>query len=329
MVRRIIFVVYDGFELLDLAGPMSVFAAATALSETAQYETRIVGAAGSVTSSSGVKMTAEPLNSVEVGRGDTVLVVGAYGEALRAATHDINLVALLRMAAAKADRYGSICTGAFVLAAAGVSKGKRVATHWQAIDSLKRRHPELIVDDEALYVAEGRQWTSAGVTTGIDMALAMVRVDYGPMLSGLVAKQLVVYAQRPGHQSQFSGIADLQSRQNGQFADLLGWLPTQLATPPSIADMARICGMSERSFNRRFKAVIGIPPGHYLEDLRISRARALLESGEQVKRVAVMVGFRSETAFRARFARHTGVGPAHYSRMHRAISTHGSREGCH
>jgi transcriptional regulator GlxA family with amidase domain len=327
MARRIIFLVYDGFELLDLAGPMSVFATATALSPDARYETKVCASAEKVTCSSAVTLAAEPFARLKVGRGDTVLVVGAYGEALRVAMRDADLAALLRVCAAEADRYGSICTGAFVLAAAGVSQGKRIATHWRAVDPLRRRHPELTVENEALYVADGSQWTSAGVTTGIDMALAMVRADHGPTLSGEVAKQLVVYAHRPGHQSQFSGITDLQSRQDALFADLLAWLPTQLANPPSVADMAQTCGMSERSFNRRFKSVIGMPPGHYLEDLRIAHARALLESGESVKRVAAMVGFSSEAAFRTRFGKHTGIGPAHYSRMHRTVSTHGSNDG--
>lgn len=328
MIRRIIFLVYDGFELLDLAGPMSVFATATALSAASRYETKLCASAETVTCSSGVSVAAEPLAGMKLGRGDTVLVVGAYGEALRAAMQDPDLYALLRVAEAQADRYGSICTGAFVLAAAGVSKGKRVATHWRAIDPLRRRHPELTVEGEALYVIDGTQWTSAGVTTGIDMALAMVRADHGPTLSSEIAKQLVVYAHRPGHQSQFSGITDLQSRKDGMLADLLAWLPTQLANPPSIAHMAQVCGMSERSFNRRFKAVIGMSPGHYVENLRIAHARALLELGEQVKRVAALVGFSSEAAFRTRFAAHTGVGPAHYSRMHRAGAPHGAGNKC-
>lgn len=323
IVRRIIFLVYDGFELLDLAGPMSVFATATALSPGAQYETKVCASAGAVTCSSGVTLAAELFSGLKVGKGDTVLVVGAYGEALRAAKRDAGLAALLRGCAAAADRYGSICTGAFILAAAGVSQGRRIATHWRAIGPLQRRHPQLIIDSEALYVADGAQWTSAGVTTGIDMALAMVRSDHGPTLSSAVAKELVVYAHRPGHQSQFSGITDLQARQDGLFADLLAWLPTQLATPPSVTKMAQVCRMSERSFNRRFRAVIGLPPGQYLEDLRIAHARALLESGEPVKRAAALVGFNSESAFRARFAKHTGIGPAHYSRMHRAVSIHG------
>lgn len=324
VIRRIIFLVYDGFELLDLAGPLSVFATATALSAAARYETKVCATAETVVCSSNITVAAEPLAGMKLSRGDTVLVVGASGEALRAAMQDTDLAELLRIAAEEADRYGSICTGAFVLAAAGVSKGKRIATHWRAVDPLRRKHPELTVEGEALYVTDGSQWTSAGVTTGIDMALAMVRADHGPTLASEVAKQLVVYAHRPGHQSQFSGITDLQSRKDALFADLLAWLPTQLTNPPSIDRMAQACGMSERSFNRRFKAVIGMPPGHYLEDLRIANARALLELGEPVKRVAALVGFNSEAAFRTRFAAHTGVGPAHYSRMHRAGALHGA-----
>jgi transcriptional regulator GlxA family with amidase domain len=209
-----------------------------------------------------------------------------------------------------------VCTGTFLLAAAGLLSGRRAATHWAGAAHLGANFKETIVDSNTIYVVDGRLWTSAGGTTGIDMALAMLELDHGTRLMGRVAKQLVVYAHRPGHQSQFSSILDAQSVANGSFADLVIWLKNKIGESIKVSDMAKHVGMSERTFHRKFTSTIGVTPYKFLERMCLDRAKHYLEANISVKSVAVRVGFKSESAFRNAFRAHFGITPTHHARMH-------------
>jgi transcriptional regulator GlxA family with amidase domain len=314
-VRRIVFLTYDGFELLDLAGPSAVFSTANALSRQELYEVICAAPRDAVETSSGVVMAAHTLKTIRIRSSDTYLIMGAYAAPLRRAMADVALGRLLVRASRQAERFGSVCTGAFILAAHGLLDGRRATTHWAGCDEFERAFEGVRLEPNALYVNDGKLWTSAGVTTGVDMALAMLARDHGPTLMGKVAKQLVVYAHRPGHQSQFSEMIDVQTRRDGAFADLIAWLNERLADNISVATMAEHVGMSERTFVRRFTAAKEVTPARCLEGLRLSRARLALEAGEPVKAVASMVGFRSEAAFRTLFTSRIGVSPSHYARM--------------
>jgi transcriptional regulator GlxA family with amidase domain len=323
--RRIVFIVYDGFELLDLSGPAAVYSTANALTGEKLYK-MITGSAagGGVASHCGITVATSRSQRLRIGKADTVLVTGAYGYALRVAMRNKQIANLLNNASIQAERFGSVCSGAFLLGAAGLLEGKRVATHWSACARLRTAFDGAAVESNALYVVDGRLWTSAGVTTGIDMALAMLARDHGSRLMGLVAKQLVVYAHRPGHQSQFSALLAAQSTADGAFSDLSVWLESKLGEPIKVADMARRVAMSERTFHRKFAAATGVTPSKYVESLRLERAKRYLELNERVKAVAARVGFKSESAFRTAFRAQFGITPRHHSRMHAAITWRGT-----
>lgn len=315
--RRIIFLVYDGFELLDLSGPAAVFSTAAELAGEDLYRVVVAGLrAGSAASGCGVAIATQAMGCLAVGRGDTVLVVGAYEAKLRAALRNPVLLSAIAAACAPAERFGSVCSGTFLLGAAGLLDRKRVATHWSACRRLAAVHARTAVEADALYVNDGRLWTSAGVTTGIDMALAMLERDHGHELTASVARQLVVYAHRPGHQSQFSAVLDAQGAAAGSFSSLIAWLERHIGDAVGVPDMAREAGMSERTFHRKFTQALGITPSRFLDGLRLGHARAHLESGLPVKAAAARVGFASESAFRSAFRAQFGVTPGHHARMH-------------
>ncbi|WP_285295732.1 GlxA family transcriptional regulator [Aureimonas altamirensis] len=228
-MHRVTLIVYPGFELLDVSGPASVFNGANrALGQRGQsafYKIVIASAeGGAVESSSGVAMETLQIAELVPGTVDTVLVVGAEREPLLKAVADPALRASLPRLASEAERFGSVCTGGFVLAALGLLDGRRIATHWDSCEPFAKTFPKVTVDHDALYVVDGRLWTSAGVTTGIDMALAMVSRDLDAAIAGEVARRLVLYARRPGYQSQFSPILEAQVKGDSPFDDLIGWI---------------------------------------------------------------------------------------------------------
>ncbi|MBC2777281.1 GlxA family transcriptional regulator [Parasphingopyxis marina] len=316
--RGIIFYIYDGFELLDLSGPASVFSMADSLGGGGAYFVETVSAQGGmVRSGSGLSVSSLSLRERPVRNIDTVLAVGAMPQGLMAAMACEASRVWMQRACGIAERFGSICSGAFILAEAGLLDGHRVATHWEGCRQLAKAYPRIDVDPDALYVQQGKLWTSAGVTTGIDMALAMVEKDHGPVLKAAVAKALVVYAHRPGNQSQFSAVLEAQTAATG-FSDLGAWIEERLDRPIRVEEMARQAGMSERTFYRRFTQRTGMTPSKYLETLRLDRARQMLEAGRPVKTVAHAVGFASEGGFRAAFEARYDLAPS----LHRVV--HGS-----
>lgn len=319
--RRVIFVVYDGFEVLDLTGPSSVFSGADRMVEGGAYEIRTASVGGgAVTSSTGLVVIAEPLEQLAPTHRDTVLVCGAEGPPIARVISDRRLRDWLCRAARDSERYGSICSGAFLLAAAGLLDGRKAATHWEACALLQKIYPRVRLQPDALYVVDGALWTSAGVTTGIDMALTMVGQDHDARLASRIAKRLVVYAHRPGHQSQFSDTLKAQTQASGAFGDLIAWIGDNLHRQIRVEDLATRAAMSERTFYRKFTRAMGVTPSKYIEAARLEKARQLLEFGTPVKKAAAAAGFQSEGGFRGAFTARYGIAPSMHRTMHRSAA---------
>lgn len=320
-MHRVAFLVYPGFELLDVSGPAAVFTGANrALGQhgrPAVYAVVLVSAAGgTVESSSGIAVETRPVTEVRPGEVQTMLVAGAEREPLLAAVADPVLRAALPGLTARAERFGSVCSGGFMLAALGLLDGRRVATHWDSCAPLARAFPAVTVDPDALYVVDGRLWTSAGVTTGIDMALAMIARDLDAAIAGEVAKRLILYARRPGYQSQFSPVLQAQVRGESPFADLIGWIEANLDAPLDVPSLASRAGLSERTFHRRFVAATGQTPARFVETARLDAARMLLSRGLSLKSVAAQVGLFPATRLSDAFERRFGVAPRLFRDMH-------------
>ncbi|MET0065070.1 MAG: helix-turn-helix domain-containing protein [Candidatus Thiodiazotropha sp.] len=317
VTRRIHYIVYPGIEMLDLSGPAAVFSAANEISGRTLYEQRMISPrAGQIASHSGLMLTAQAIRGVRFRASDTVLVVGAYPASLQRALRDKAIRRALHRASQQVARFGSICTGAFLLARAGILHNRCATTHWAGIDALQRICPDTGIDSQALYVKDGPLWTSAGVASGIDMALAMLEEDHGAGLKARVAKQLVVYAHRPGYQSQFSELLTAQAKADDQFGRLVDWLNNRLDQFTQVSDMANFMAMSERSFHRKFTRTFAQTPAKFLEIMRLESARQLILSGLPANLVSTRVGFRSESAFRAAFKSQYGVTPGLYAQVH-------------
>ena len=313
--HRIFVLAYEGCQLLDVTGPAAVFGAANEARGQPFYDLSIVSPdGGAVTSNSGVAIQSRKI----VGQPDTLLVAGG-SRGLKAAMARDDLRRWLRTVAPKTRRFGSVCTGAFVLAAAGLLDGKRVATHWASCERLARKFPALEVDADSLYVVDGKVWTSAGVTTGIDMALALVEADLGAAMANLIARHFVLYARRPGYQSQFSPLLQAQTVAEAPFAALIDWMQENLDQPLDVPTLAVRAGLTERSFYRKFTEATGKTPAHFVEGLRLDAARTLLTKGLSIKTIAGKVGLNSPARFGQAFERRFGMAPSLFREMHRAV----------
>jgi transcriptional regulator GlxA family with amidase domain len=312
-VRVIEVLAYPAVQLLDVTGPLQVFA--TANDHVAEaggvppYVLRVVATGGqSVTASAGLGIAVNPLP--RNGAVDTLLVAGGPG--VEAAAADRVLVKWVSERANQARRVASVCTGAFLLAASGVLDGRRAATHWSVCAELARRFPDIRVESDPIFVKDGSVWTSAGVTAGIDLALALVEEDLGRTVALAVARYLVVFLKRPGGQAQFSTALSLQTAED-KFGALHDWIGRHLADDISLAALAHQAGMSERSFSRRYAEATGLTPVHAVERLRVEAARRLLsESRLPVKRISQRCGFGSEETMRRSFLRLLATTPQDY-----------------
>jgi transcriptional regulator GlxA family with amidase domain len=301
--------VYDGVQILDVSGPAAVFAAANDACPQPFYQVHIVSAnGGAVRSSSAMDILSEAIPQVPPATVDLLLIAGGDEAALLQLAQDRALSRWLAQASASAMRFGSICTGALLLAALGLVKGKRVTTHWSACRLLADSFPEVEVDGAALYVEDGKVWTSAGVTTGIDMCLAIVERDLGTAAANRIAERLVLYARRPGYQSQFSPLLHAQRRADAPFSALIEWMAAHLGEPLDVPQLASRMAMSG-SFYRRFTESIGETPARFVETLRLDRARDLLMSKASLKEVAGQAGFGSAARLSKAFERRFGVTP--------------------
>jgi transcriptional regulator GlxA family with amidase domain len=311
--RRVSVLTFPDALLLDAAGPLEAFQAANEIAGRAIYDLRLISPVGGLTRmSNGVTVATAALAP---GRVDTLLVAGGPGA--RAAAGDARVTARLRQAAAKARRLASVCTGAFPLAAAGLLDGRRAVTHWRWCDRLARDFPAVRVERDAIYVRDGAVWTSAGVTAGIDLALALIEADHGAALALAAAKTLVVYARRSGGQSQFSALLAAEEAEDPRLAPRMMKLAAAIAERPredwTVERLAAESIMSPRSFARRFPAVFGTTPAKYVERIRLEAARAALERGRQpIARIAADCGFGSAETLRRSFQRAFRVAPADY-----------------
>jgi transcriptional regulator GlxA family with amidase domain len=308
--RRIVVVAFPDFQALDVFGPSEVFSAAHRFTR-ARYSIELVGVEPSMVTSSGVRVEMHSTLADCVGPIDTLIVAG--GDAALTAEHDGALISWLRAAAPRSRRVASVCTGAFLLARAGLLDGRRATTHWSSCDLLARRYPRIAVDPDPIYVRDGKVYSSAGVTAGIDLALALLEDDHGPDVARTVAQGLVLFLRRPGGQSQFSAALSSQAAEREPLRELQAWLADNLDADLSVPALAERACMSPRNFARAFKREVGMTPASYVEALRVERARALLESSRApIDEVARRCGFGTVETLRRSFRRRLGVSPGLY-----------------
>jgi transcriptional regulator GlxA family with amidase domain len=305
MTHRLALIIFDGFQLLDTAGPASVYGAANDALGHPAYDVTIVSTKGGpVRSSCGLAIQSHAIKSVDATAFDSLFITGGDEAGLRTVIADAALQRWTSAAVAATQRHGSVCSGSVILAAWDLIGARRFATHWVAVAEVQRRWPHLALDSEAIYVTDGPLWTSAGVTTGIDMTLAIVEVDHGAELSRGIAQRLVLSARRPGWQSQFSPTL---AAQGGRYADLIDWIAANITQPLPVESLAERAGESLRSFHRNFATATGSTPAQFITRHRIDRARVLIVEGVALKQVAVQLGFPNVAQLSAAFAKVVGM----------------------
>ncbi len=310
--RRIVLVGFPDVQALDLTGPSEVFSLADRNTGGGRYAIELVGPDGrGLVTSSGLKLV--PHRAIDACRGpiDTLIVAGGRGT--RAAARDEHLIGWLRLAARRSRRVTSVCTGAFLLARAGLLDGRRATTHWAACAALHRTYPSIEVDPSPIFVRDGSVYTSAGVTAGIDLALALVEEDLGRSVAAEVARDLVLFIRRPGGQAQFSVGLSGQAADRPGIRELQTWMVDHLDHDLGVPALARRAFMSPRNFARVFTREVGVTPAAYVEELRVERARNLLETTTStVDEVARQCGFGTVETLRRSLRRRLQVSPSDY-----------------
>ncbi|HEX7911892.1 MAG TPA: GlxA family transcriptional regulator [Paraburkholderia sp.] len=316
MSRIIAIFALPGVQLLDVSGPLDVFAQANIEARKEFYALRIIASeSGPIRSSSGARLLADWVAPDVDERIDTLLVAGAPGAGQ--VTLSTRIVAWLRSTALRSRRYGSICTGAFFLAPTGLLDGRHLTTHWAVAEALAEAHPSLTIDEDALYVRDGKLRTAAGVTAGLDLALALVEEDLGRDVARRVAAQLVMFFKRPGGQLQFSQKGEARPAGRSVLQEVQRWVAANPELDHNVADLARHAGISPRHFARLFHAEVGMTPASWVETARIAAARKLLENGHDTpKQVAAKCGYTSVDTLRRTFSKHVGITPAEYRKRH-------------
>ena len=306
--------VFPQFQLLDAAGPVSVFEIAARFAGQSPSIKVLAVTPGPVRSSSGVEMLARGLKPY--GAITTLLVAG--GEGVEAAARCDKTLDFVRTMARRGIRLASVCSGAYILAEAGLLDGRRATTHWRRTRHFLITYPEVKLEPDRIFVRDGNIWSSAGITAGIDLALAMVTEDFGDEIAQKTARQLVLYNRRSGGQSQFSSLLELKAP-NGRFGPLLSWVREHLDAPLTVENLAEQAGMSSRHFTRAFIAETGSTPSKAVERLRIEVARQRVQSSsEAIERVAQLTGFRDPERMRRAFIRAFGQPPQSLRRAARA-----------
>jgi transcriptional regulator GlxA family with amidase domain len=330
--RTAIMACFDQAQILDITGPMQVLSAVSDAGLPGYRMTLAAPDGGQITTTSGLRLgidrTYDQISDAELDQLDTLLVSG--GDGVVKAMGDERQLAFLRRAFPRARRVATICSGIALLAQAGLVPGKRVGTHWNACDLIGRAFPDLVIDRDALYVRDGKLWSSAGVTAGMDLALALVEADWGHDVAVQVARRHVLFMIRPGGQSQFSTQLEAQANANGRLGPLLKWIadhPGETLGIPALA--ARAC-MSERTFARVFRAETGVTPAEFVERARTEAARRDLEhTAHTIDRIAFDCGFGSMERMRRTFLRRLGVGPKAYRDRFRRLPATATRESEH
>lgn len=302
MSRTIAIVIFPGFQLLDAAGPVAAFEIAERFRPESYDLVLLAPSGGQVASSSGLGLSARPLRRRPL---DTVVVSG--GDIIRSMAAAQKIVAWLRCIEAR--RIASVCSGAYLLAEAGLLDGRRATTHWDSTDDFGRRYPKIRLEAEHIFIRDGDVWTSAGISAGIDLALALIEDDLGPQIARRTAQQLVVHQRRPGGQSQFSAFVELGGR-TGRFAGLIEWMRAHLAERLTVERLAARAAMSPRNFARAFMAETGTTPANAVERLRLEIARTAVETGHTpLERIAETAGFGDPGRMRRAFLRSFGQPP--------------------
>ncbi|HLJ48916.1 MAG TPA: DJ-1/PfpI family protein [Bryobacteraceae bacterium] len=311
---RVVFVAVPPVQIIDLTSPFEVFA------RCGGYQVELVTTApeGFVTSSSGLTIChASAYNDLR-GPVDTLIVPG--GDGAEELLCDAEFLAWLHKMSTQVRRIGSVCTGAFLLGAAGILKNRHAATHWRYCDRLERGNPDTRVERDPIFVKDGHVYTSAGVTAGIDLALALVEEDHGPRRALEIARDLVMFLRRPGGQAQFSSLLAAQASSRRPIEDLQAWVLGHLNEDLSVDVLASRCGMSPRQFARVFAAEKGVTPARFVEQTRVHAARVILEETTNgVKEVALQTGFGSADSMRRSFVRILGVSPGEYAERFRRL----------
>lgn len=312
-LRNVLVVLYDGVQSLDVTGPVEVFAAARHLPGRVGYGIRTVSLGGApVRASSGLTLVPDgDLESARPGPGTTLLVPGGR----YTGDFEPRLTDWLRAHGGGAERLVSVCTGGLLLAEAGLLDGHRATTHWNACEQMARDYPAVAVEPDPIYVRDGRVATSAGVTAGIDLALALVEEDCGRDAALLIARHLVVFLRRPGNQAQFSAQLAAQTACREPLRDVQQWITEHPGGDLSIETLAARARLSPRHFARAFQAETGVTPGRYVERVRVEHARRLLEdSGEGVAQISRACGYGTPEALRRAFVKTLGQSPVEYRR---------------
>ena len=305
-MRRIAVLIFPGFQILDATGPIAAFEIAERYRPDSYALELVAIEPGPVRSSSGACLLASGTRSARA--VDTLLVAG--GDGVDAAAECPRTRRFVQRAAGSARRVASVCSGAYVLANAGLLDGRRATTHWSRTQDFLRRFPAVHLEADRIFIREAGIWTSAGITAGIDLALAMIAEDLGESVARSTARQLVMYYRRPGGQSQFSGLLDM-ARPAGRFGELLHYLRGNLRARLRVEDLAERSHLSPRQFSRLFHAEVGMSPARAVEALRVEAARTALESGApSIQRVAEESGFGHPERMRRSFVRITGAPPA-------------------
>jgi len=320
--RRVGFLGFDGVQALDLFGPADAFASDVFLRRRLNgelqrhwppYDVVIVGLSGrTFTTSSGIKVKADSTISSRV-QLDTLIIPG--GEGLRRAGVAEKAAPWIKQQAGRTRRVASVCTGIYGLAPTGLLDGRNVTTHWTATQDIEHRFPTLRVNPDALFIRDGKFYTSAGITAGIDLALALIEDDEGPAAALAVARELVVYLKRPGGQNQFSEPLRYQTTTNDRFGDLVAWIHSNLHDPLSVESLAARVFLSPRQFARVFSQEFGMTPAAFVEAARLDAAsRRLSQSSRrvQIDNIARSVGYTSDDVFRRAFERRFGITPSAY-----------------
>ncbi|AZO26379.1 MULTISPECIES: GlxA family transcriptional regulator [Mesorhizobium] len=311
-MRRIEILAYPDVQLLDVSGPLQVFASAndfrTQAGEAAAYEVLVVAASPRIRTSAGLVLetAALPTRGLEI---DTLIVPGGWG--VNAACEDPQLVQWIIGRSRDASRTASVCSGAMLLATAGLLDGRRAVTHWGRCAEFAQRFPAIRLEPDPIFIRDGNVWTSAGVTAGIDLALSFVEADLGRRMALAVARELVVFLKRPGGQAQFSQTLKLQDG-DGRFDKLHGWILDNLGGDLSLTALAERANMSPRSFSRHYRKATGRTPARAVEEIRIEAARRMLEQGLAVNQTVRRCGFGSEETMRRGFLRALGTNPRDY-----------------
>jgi transcriptional regulator GlxA family with amidase domain len=319
--KTVVVLALPGVQLLDVSGPLDVFAEANAQAGYAAYRLLVAAVSpGPISSSSGVRLTPDRIIDRDIDEPiDTLLVAGCP----HAATMPADPVAVrwLRRRAPRFRRYGSVCSGAFFLAAAGLLDGRRVATHWAVAEELAARYPSVTVEQDAIQIADGKLRTAAGVTAGLDLALTLVEEDLGREIGMKVASQLVMFFKRPGGQMQFSRRNEAAPAGRAALQELQRWVAAHPALDHGVPNLAKRVDLSPRHFARLFKSEVGMSPAAWVEGARVGAARSLLELGRATpKQVASRCGFADADVLRRAFRRQVGVTPAEYRKRFSRMS---------